>query len=44
MIDCFITALAKVNNDVSRQMCLKQLTLMLTDSDNIEEIHDKGKT
>jgi hypothetical protein len=44
MIDCFLSALAKVTNDVSRQMCLKQLTSMLTENENIEEIHDKNKS
>lgn len=41
MVDCFITALGKVVNDVSRHMCLKQFTYLLIDQNNIEVVGDK---
>jgi hypothetical protein len=40
MIDCFLCSLSKVLNDVSRHMCLKRLTSMLIESNNIENIFD----
>jgi hypothetical protein len=41
MVDCFITALGKVVNDVSRHMCLKQFTYLLMEQNNIEVVGDK---
>jgi|LauGreDrversion4_2_1035121.scaffolds.fasta_scaffold52615_2 hypothetical protein len=36
MIECFMAALARLTNDVSRHMCLKQFTVILIENNNIE--------
>jgi len=38
LLQCFLAALAKVPNDVSRHMCLKQMSSVLIENDNINVI------
>ena len=42
MLECFLSALSRVKNDVSRHMCLKQFTVMLIEHDNIKSIFDQS--